>query len=185
MIAKPQYGKMRFPSYSFTVLFFSFLLLGCAGRDVIKDRSYHEFETAPLMGMIYSSENSPCSGVTVELLKDGLDEAASRGQSDINGRFMLPRLKKGTNRIRLAKRGYQTLTVALDFSDPTQVFYARLLSLEDLLLETEESIDAGQWEDAQDRLNEAEQIDEKNGEALFLQAVIYAATDRGRRPGRS
>ena len=155
-----------------------FILGGCASGDVIGEKNFHDFESAPFLGMVYTSENAPCNGATIQLLKSGKAKEKAEVKSDINGRFMLPDVPKGVHRIRVFKAGYEPSTISFDFADPTQVFYTQLLSLSQILGETEKSLDARRWKEAEEWLIQARQIDSRSGEVLFLEAVLYVSTEQ-------
>jgi len=132
------------------------------------------FKNADLVGMVYQGGNRPCPGVTVELLEGGKADALFRGVTDLNGRFIVPRLARGEHRLRFSRKGFQDLTVAIRFDDPTHIFYTRMVSLEELLLHAEEALDRNQWGRLSDILDEAARIGPGRGEILFLRAVAAA-----------
>jgi hypothetical protein len=129
------------------------------------------FKNADLVGMVYQGGNRPCPGVSVELLEGGTEDPLFRGFTDLNGRFIVPRLVRGEHRLRFTRRGYQELTVAIRFSDPTHIFYTRMVSIEELLLHAEEALDDNRWNQVNDLLDEAARIDPLRGELVFLRAV--------------
>lgn len=175
---------------------FSWLAAGCASTDesLYSLKPIHDFKRAPLIGVIYTSRNQPCPDAVVTLtipLEDEGAEAPSleereEGESgaaevevrtDINGRFIIPRVTRGRHRIRIRKEGYEEGEILFDFLDMTKVFYVQLISLEFLLDEAEGFLEKRELHKAQNRLTRALVVDDRSVEALYLQAVHAALSE--------
>ncbi len=136
----------------------------------------HDFKTAPLIGVIYSTDNVPCPEATISIYSD--DETATKLQpvqkvvSDINGRFMVPEVQKGRHEIIITKEGFEEGKITFDFLDMTKVFYIQMKSLESLLDDAEKSLDKRELQDAEVYIERALAIDDKSLEALYLKAVV-------------
>jgi hypothetical protein len=172
--------ERRIPCGALAVMMFflSIFLGGCMGFPLRGEAETTVFKSADLVGMVYQQGNRPCPGVSVDVLKEGKEESVFRGFTDLNGRFLIPALSSGRHRLRFSKGGYQTLTVSIRFLDPTHIFYTRLASLEDLLLQAEEALDKNLWSQMEAILSEAARIDPHRGELLFLKAVAAARQGR-------
>ncbi len=151
---------------------------GCALWSPSRAADAKMFKNADLVGMVYQQGNRPCPGVSVELLRAGTAEAVFQSHTGLNGRFVVPRLPRGEHRLRFTRKGYRTLTRAIRLIDPAHIFYTRMVSVEDLLLQAEEALDQDRWILAEELIAEAFQIAPRRGEVLFLQAV--AAAKQGR-----
>ena len=172
--------ERRIPWWALAMMLYclSGFLGGCTAFPLRSEADTTVFKSADLIGMVYQQSNRPCQGVSVEVLKEGKDESVFRGFTDLNGRFMIPNLPQGRHRIRFSRGGYQSLTVSIRFVDPTHIFYTRLVSLEDLLLQAEEALDKNLWSQMETILSEAAIIDPHRGELLFLKAVAAARQGR-------
>lgn len=129
------------------------------------------FDRAPLYGMVYDRDNAPCAGATIVV------DDRKRAAADHDGRFVLSSVKPGLHRVRLTKRGYVPLEIEIDFQDPSQVLYARMTSLAQLLAEAENAISRREWLEAKKALARASAIEESDLTVRFLTAVL--AVKRG------
>lgn len=130
---------------------------------------------APLYGMVYDGGNQPVLGARVSV-------AGSPGEvtTDINGRFVLGSLEAGSYQIVVTAQGHETLSLAVDFVDPKQVLYVKLLSLEDLLDAVALDLEARRTAAARRSLERARAIDPGNVVGLYLEALTaYLAADAG------
>ena len=140
----------------------------------------HDFETAPLIGIVYSSNNVPCSEAIIEISHISDSGAITKMKqeitSDINGRFMIPEVIRGRNEIVINKKGFEEGRITFDFLDMTKVFYIQMKSLESLLDEAEEHLDKRELIAAEDCISRALSIDDRCIEALYLKAVHLSLT---------
>jgi hypothetical protein len=139
------------------------LLGGCPS---MADRAITEFSVADLHGMIYDYHSQPCS--QVRILIDNRDGPLS----DINGRFVLKNLSKGTHSIALIKDGYEEVSFSFDFINRTQVLYVKLFSLNQLLELAEKELDNKKLGKAEELLSRAEKIDAENVVLLYMKAIL-------------
>ena len=93
-----------------------------------------DFESAALLGMIYSVTNRPVPNMAIEL--DGQRTI----RSDIEGRFIFTEVKKGEHTIVAAVDDYEPITYSFGFTDRTQVLHLIAVSLSDLVKWLEEAI---------------------------------------------
>ena len=149
------------------------LFSGCASGSpgLLKDRTFHEFSRAPLSGMIYTMDNRPCPGVRILREVPG-ERGREETWSDALGRFVIPDVPRGLNRITLSREGYETESILMDYRDPGQILYVRLTGLETLLELTETALDGEQWARAEELLCRAERLGPGDLRVLFLRAVL-------------
>jgi tetratricopeptide (TPR) repeat protein len=145
------------------------ILCSCAsgGKRNTKTYTLSEFSTSPLYGMIYDFENRPCSDASVVV--DGREGP----RSDINGRFVTHPLSKGEHLITISKEGYETVSLAFDFTRKSQVLYVRIISFGQLLKELEIAIENGEWVEADTLIERAEQIKNDDSVEQYLKALLF------------
>jgi len=142
------------------------LCSSCAtGRD-----DYREFDNAPLFGMIYDNDNQPCSGVAIAV--DGNESSVS----DINGRFIIADLTRGTHKITAVKDGYEALEISIEFLNKSQVLYLRNISFDQLLAKAEQALEREDVQAAEQLLQRARSIRASDPVLEFLTAVYYRRT---------
>ena len=125
-----------------------------------------EFSEAPLFGMVYDNDHQPCSGAL--LFVDG-----EKGPStDINGRFVIGSLSRGTHRVQVQKEGFEELEVFVDFLNKSQVLYLRVISFNQLLREVEQMLMKKRLLETEELLARAEAIYADDPVALYLK-VLY------------
>jgi len=139
------------------------LLCSCATRE---KTTVYDFQTAPLFGMIYDHDNVPCANVKTRI--DGTDGPVS----DINGRFIVQSLSRGEHHIVFTKEGYETESLIFQFLNINQVLYVRMISFEQLLEKVEDAIEYHRWEEGEELLERAEQIQQNNPLARYLHAIL-------------
>lgn len=141
--------------------------VGCASRTSQgKVERVSPFERAPLYGMVYDHDNVPCAGASV--LLDG----KTRAVADREGRFIASGVEPGRHRVLLTKSGYEELTVEIDFQDPSQVLYARMVSLDQLVAVAERAIAVGDWRRAEEALDRAKLVAPADFTVPFLLAIL-------------
>jgi tetratricopeptide (TPR) repeat protein len=150
------------------------LLLGSC--ESVAEADPYDFETAALYGMIYGYDQNPVEGA--QLVVDGEPGPLS----DLDGRFVIPGLARGTHTIEVTKDGHEPATVQVEFLNLTQVLYLRLWSLHELVKRGEEALASGHLSEAAQWTERALQIDPELAELRYLQAVIAI---RDRRPAEA
>jgi hypothetical protein len=138
------------------------LLASCQSGKPIKRLSNEGF----MYAMIYDYENSPVPGVTVYLNKRKIVD------SDIQGRFILEKAKKGEYKIRLTKKGYETLEESFQY-DPMQVLYFKMINTSQLLVLTETALDNNEFANAENYINRALLLEPGRSDILFLKSIIW------------
>jgi tetratricopeptide (TPR) repeat protein len=139
-----------------------FCQTGCQTGKPIKRMSNDGF----MYAMIYDYDNSPVTGVTVWL--DGKKTV----DSDIQGRFILEKMKKGEYSVKLAKKGYEAFEEVFHY-DPLQVLYFKIINASQLLALAETALDNAEFAKAESYLNRALLIDPNRTDILFLKSVNY------------
>jgi tetratricopeptide (TPR) repeat protein len=137
------------------------------GCKTLKGDRYRDFSRAPLFGMIYDTENRPCSGARIVV-----DEKEGP-RSDINGRFVLQSLGRGEHRITVQKEGYETLSISFEFLNKNQVLYLRVVPVEHLLRQAESALADKKLAEAGKLLDRAFKVDPENPVGRYLQSVLY------------
>lgn len=146
--------------------------LALASCATTKSATVRQFTAAPLYGMIYDKSNRPVSGVSVAV--DGKRVA----QSDVNGRFVVPRLSRGAHEIVATKSGFETLRTRLDFLSETQVLYLQILSQSELLSSAETQLSRRNWARARALLGRAGKVDPTNPVYLYTLAILDYRTKK-------
>ena len=159
---------MRFRLSVFLTLVLVLSLSSCLSY---RERRLREFESSPLVGMVYDQEQKPCAAALITV--DG--EEGPR--TDINGRFVIDALARGDHLFKVSKEGFETLEVPLSFVDRTQVLYLRMVSLNQLLREAEEALDRRRLQEADGLLRRAEALDPEDPVGLYLRAVYFLKLD--------
>jgi len=145
------------------------LLSVCCCRTLSREEPFR-FERAPLFGMIYDRNNTPCPGVSISV--DGQEAFTS----DINGRFVLPDLPRGAHTLHARAKKTESLDVPFEFLNRGQVLYLRMVSFEQLLVEAEQALDAGGWQEAGSLIRRAAAVCPGEPITEFLRAVLLFKT---------
>ncbi|MDR2943314.1 MAG: hypothetical protein LBV17_12070 [Treponema sp.] len=138
------------------------LLVSCQTGKPIKRLSNEGF----MYAMIYDYENSPVPGVTVYLNKIKIAD------SDIQGRFVLEKAKKGEHKIKLTKKGYETLEEVFRY-DPMQVLYFKMINTSQLLVLAETALDNNEFDNAENYINRALLLEPGRPDILFLKSIVF------------
>jgi hypothetical protein len=125
-----------------------------------------EFDTAPLLGMVYDTVNQPVAGAQVAV------HEGPEAVTDIGGRFVLPGLSRGEHRVFVRKAGYETTEVSVAFLNRTQVLYVKLVSFDALLQRAERGLSRRKWAEAEKYLDRAAAIDPEDPLLRFTRAVL-------------
>lgn len=120
-----------------------------------------------LLGMIYDHYNNPVQGVELSI------NGEASVSSDIAGRFLIPNVAAGPHLISLTHADYEYVEVEVQFSDPKQVLYVKLHSLDSLLEKVEEALDGNRDIHAAEFLDRAARIDADNPLLRFYRAILH------------
>jgi tetratricopeptide (TPR) repeat protein len=142
------------------LLLLLFLFTSCQNAKPIKRLSNEGF----LYAMIYDNENTPVSGVAVYLNGKLIVE------SDIQGRFVLEKMKKAVYSVKLTKKGYETLEENFKY-DPMQVLYFKMINASQLLVMAETALDNSEFADAENHLDRALLLEPNRPDILFLKSI--------------
>jgi hypothetical protein len=145
------------------------LLSGCLSGAV---QDVQAFDSAPLFGMLYDERNEPCGGARISV-----DDVAGP-VSDVNGRVVVPDLKRGSHQVSVAKPGYERLEVTFDFYDKSQVLYLKMLSLQELLRRLEDALAERRLADAAALVARAEAVAPAQADVGYLKAVLLLRSGR-------
>jgi tetratricopeptide (TPR) repeat protein len=140
---------------------------GCKTVKPIKRLSNEGF----MYAMIYDYDNSPVTGVTVWLNGKKIVD------SDIQGRFILEKMKKGEYGVKLTKKGYETLEEVF-YYDPLQVLYFKIINASQLLAQAETALDNAEFVNAEKYLDRALLLEPNRPDILFLKSVSYYLQDK-------
>jgi len=143
-------------------LFFAVFLIACQSEG----EALKHFEKAPINGMVYDYENSPCSNVIVKL------NGKHVIRTDINGRFTFLGMPPGTYGLWFEKQGYESLELAFDFHSRSQVLYVKMMSLKILIQRIEKATTDKHWKEAESLLLRAMIIDRENPTVHYLKATL-------------
>jgi tetratricopeptide (TPR) repeat protein len=130
------------------------------------DKSYQDFDEATFMGMVYDYDNRPCSDALIII-----DEVEGP-RTDMNGRFFLQSISRGTHEITIKKKGYEDLTIGFDFYSRSQVLHVNLISFDQLLDMADEAVSQGRLHESEQSLKRAEKIRPGDPVSQYLRAVI-------------
>ena len=133
------------------------------------------FKTVYINGMIYDFSNRPIPFYNVSLGKK------YNSSTDINGRFIIPKVPVGKHVIKGSKGGYEILIDEININDISQIIYIRIPSQKQLLEMADEALTGNNFESAENILERAFQIDQNNIETLLYLAVVkYRQNDYDR-----
>ncbi|MCL2762106.1 MAG: hypothetical protein FWD36_02715 [Treponema sp.] len=138
------------------------LLASCQTGKPIKRLS----NEGMMYAMIYDYENTPVSGVAVSINEKMIVD------SDIQGRFILDKMKKGEYNIKLAKKGYETFEGLFQY-DPLQVLYFKIINAPQLLVLAETALDNADFTAAENYIDRALLIEPNRPDILYLKSITY------------
>lgn len=141
------------------------ILLICACETVEPGDPY-DFEFAFLYGMVYDNANQPVSGATIVI--DGQPGPTT----DLSGRFVLPDVSRGTHQVEISRDGYERRHIPFEFLNQTQVLYAKVWSLNDLVRAATDLLEEGDLGPASQMISRAEAVDGDDPAVRFLTAVL-------------
>ena len=123
-------------------------------------------KTIDVNGMIYDFANRPIP--FCEIIIDDL----YTGSTDINGRFIIPKIKPGIYTITGQKAGYETYKDDITINEQGQIIYIRIPSQNQLLNLADEAMTIMNFAIAEEYIQRAYEIDNTNIEMLFYYATI-------------
>jgi len=144
-------------------LFFGvMLLISCQSGKPIKRLS----DDGIMYAMIYDYDNMPVSGVTAFINGKKIVD------SDIQGRFVLDKMKKGEYRIKLAKKRYESFEETFYF-DPLQVLYFKIINAPQLAALAEAALDNKDFSAAENYIGRALILEPNRPDILFLKSAVF------------
>ena len=150
------------PRLAYSLITIVLILAGCSTTP---DELPTDFEAAPLMGMVYSTDNRPVQGMTITLDETVIVE------SDIEGRFIFPNVARGNHTIAAQKSGFEAIIYGFDFIDRTQVLHLQTMSTEELLRNFEDATERRDWREVDALIDRIERAGDRRAEFLFLAAI--------------
>ncbi len=149
-----------------------FLLLlaglgGCGTFDASRNPGSAADYPLPLNGMIYDTDNRPVADMQISL------DTVNSAKSDINGRFILADVKRGTHSLRAHKEGYEDIELSFNYDNPDQIVYLKARSASELVDEAEKEALGGNWNAARLLLDRRDRIAAPDPASSYLRAVIY------------
>lgn len=161
------------------ILFFITLTLLVASACKTKpDEGY--FEASNLPGMIYDADNRPCDKVSISAYtrdKEGNEVLLYAVDSDINGRFTLPSLDRGSYRITAAREGYEFITTDIYYSSRLDVLYLKIFSQKQILNLATEALTRKRMGNAGEFISRSAKVDPDDPYHLYLKAVYMYESD--------
>lgn len=149
-----------------------FILIFIFSSCLTNDQKFRDFTEAPLLGMVYDHDNEPCSGALIIM-----DEEQGP-LTDINGRFIIASLTRGTHQVQVIKEGYEELTVSFDFLNKSQVLYLKVTSFNQLLRKIELALEKKRLKEAEELIARAEAVYSDDPVEMYLKAVYLLEIER-------
>jgi tetratricopeptide (TPR) repeat protein len=144
------------------VLLLFVLFISCQTGQPVKRLS----DESIMYGMIYDYESSPVSSVAVFI------NGRKIADSDIQGRFILNDVKKGTYTIKLTKKGYEEREEQFTY-EPLNVLYFKMLNAGQLASLAENSMDEYNYAAAESLIDRALKIEPERPDIVFLKSINY------------
>jgi tetratricopeptide (TPR) repeat protein len=126
-----------------------------------------DFLEAPFFGMIYDGHNTGVPAAQIILEEEVIAE------TDINGRFIIPKLEKGSYEFTIEKEGFETKTLTVDFLNKSNILYISLRSVIDYTQEADQFIQQGNYSKAFEAITKGLAISPENAPLRYLQAIYY------------
>ena len=139
------------------------LLLACQTQEPL---ALKQFEQAPLNGMVYDYDNRPCARVTVVL------DQKWKVETDINGRFYFPPIEAGDYTLMFEKKDYEPVELSFHFHSRMQVFYVKMISIDQLGRKIENAISYKRWKEADALIKRALKIVPDDPVTQYLKASL-------------
>lgn len=135
---------------------------GCAGLADSRG-----FTAAPLHGIVFDGSGAPLGWAEIRV------DGAQMVQSDIDGRFIVPGVRRGRVRITAAKEGHERVTREAEFVSRTQVLYVRLHSVGDLVRAAADALSGERVSAAVAYANRALAVDGESASARYAAACAH------------
>jgi hypothetical protein len=145
------------------------ILLSTACATVPEDPT--EFETATFYGMVYNGQNEGVSSARVSI--DGEQVA----MTDINGRFFIPGMKRGSYEIVIQKEEYETKRLRFDFLNKGNILYVNMMSAQDYMQQLDSYLAQGNFAKAHEAMLKGLEIAPENPALRYLAALYYIRTE--------
>ena len=152
---------MKALRYIMALLFIA-LLISCQSGKPVRRLSDDGF----MFAMIYDQSGSPVSGATVYL------NGRRTVVSDIQGRFVLESMKRGSYKILLVKSGYEILEEEFQYL-PMQVLYLKMTNTAALIELAENALDRRDLGEAEHYIERALAVEPMRPDIEFLSAIVY------------
>jgi len=153
---------MRFQNIISLLIIITAFFISCSSTP----RNSTSFNSAPIQGKIFDSENFPCSDVLIVI-----DEKI-KVKSDINGRFLVSKLKKGSHDFVLLKEGFEEKRFTYNFNNRNDVLWLEMISMDQLINKIKEFFNEKKWYEAKNYIERAEKIDIKDPVLTYLTAIF-------------
>jgi hypothetical protein len=153
---------------TFLIIILSIFIISC------KTKPEDAFISSNLPGMIYDADNRPCSKVSVTTWttnKKGEDVLLITVNSDINGRFTIPKLDRGSYRIEAEKEGFESLSTEIYYSSRLDILYLKIFSQKQILNLAENALEERRYGRVEEYLLRSEKINSDDPYSLYLKAV--------------
>ena len=124
------------------------------------------FKLIDINGMVYDFSNRPVAYCDISL------GGKYTSNTDINGRFSLPKVPAGTYTITGCKEAFENYSDEIIIKDRGQIIYIRMPSQNQLLNLADEALSANKLASAEEALERAYRIDQNNTEMLFYYAAV-------------
>ncbi|MBN1697772.1 MAG: hypothetical protein JW881_09675 [Spirochaetales bacterium] len=139
------------------------ILNGCPSGPPVADN----FISSPLNGKIFDHDNLPCGDVVITV------DNFTKVKSDINGRFVIPDLTRGTHQLVCRKESYEEITIDYNFLNQNDVLWIKMISLEQLIRQIDDKFFNNKWDETNDLFERAAKIDPDDPVLLYLTSVLY------------
>ena len=144
--------------YLLFILFFTIINISC---NTLRSEG-----NIDVNGMIYDFTNKPVAQCMIAL------DNSYFGITDINGRFVLPKVPPGNYTLYVYKAGYEKFSEEILIINIEQIIYIRIPSQNQLLDMVDEALTAMNVDFADELIQRAYQVDKNNIEMLFYYATI-------------
>jgi hypothetical protein len=153
----------------FVILLLVLVLTGCTTTGKAVKRIDKE---DAMYSMIYDYDNNPVQDVKIYL------NGKYAGDSDVQGRFLMPGTPGTDFTVSLEKPSYEPLSASIHF-DPLKVAYFKMGNAEQFRKLAEDTLSVHEYKAALDYCLRAEKLENKRQDILYLKAVILNQLGRG------
>ena len=165
----------------YLIIILSIFLISCKStQGVLKNKELGEFEFSNLPGMIYDADNRPCSKVAVSVWKtdeNGIEKLIITSESDINGRFTILGLERGSYRVFIEKDGYESNDTEIFYSSRLEVLYFKIFSQKQILTMATEALTERRFGRVKEFLNRSDIINENDPYSLYIRSIYLYEKD--------